>query len=181
MVGSFRLHSSEQSDQIASNLACTPSTDPNNIITKSESWTRRSQHSGKIEVLKMSSSAGKDANGKKRKRADTTDLEDKKKIAKRIFEQEKEEILNSIPENYRNKFGQIGFTKWGKCLLPILILNPYDVPPGEVRGKWLTMYEKVRLCFAGNLVFFGGARINHSPYSFPFCTQRIHRREASTL
>jgi hypothetical protein len=59
-------------------------------------------------------------------------------------------------------FGQIGFVKWGKGDHPVLILNPYYIPPGPVRDQWISMYKKVRaLWLVGAIVclsvcgFFG--------------------------
>jgi hypothetical protein len=60
------------------------------------------------------------------------------------FEQGRDEILDQVPEKVKARFGQICFSKWGKEFLPLLVLNPYDVPPGVVRDQWLTMKEKVR-------------------------------------
>ena len=71
-------------------------------------------------------------------------LEVAKADVKRIFEEERDEVLKSIPAEYSNMMGQIGFTKWGRNTLPILILNPFHVPPGKVREQWMTMYKTVR-------------------------------------
>jgi hypothetical protein len=66
--------------------------------------------------------------------------------AKREFEEERDRILNSIPESYKSMFGQIGFVKWrGKVDYPVLILNPYCVPTDPARNQWISMYKKVRL------------------------------------
>jgi len=83
---------------------------------------------------------------------------------KRAFEQERDEILASIPEEYKKMFGQIGFTKWSKALIPVVILNPYHLPggpDGAVRNQWLAMYEKLRaqnrLESMSYVVYFYGA------------------------
>jgi hypothetical protein len=64
--------------------------------------------------------------------------------AKKEFEEERDQILNSIPESYKSMFGQIGFVNWGKLPYPVLILNPYNIPPGPVRNQWISMFKKVR-------------------------------------
>jgi hypothetical protein len=45
-------------------------------------------------------------------------------------------------------FGQLGFAKWSKGVLPAMIVSPYDVPMGEgsAREKWLTMLDNVSAC-----------------------------------
>ena len=94
-----------------------------------------------------------DEGGKKRKRGSLSShdedkkakvLQDGKTLAKREFEAYKAGILKSTPADYKIMFGQIGFTKWNKILIPVLILNPFHVPPGNVRQKWLDMHQKVR-------------------------------------
>lgn len=92
---------------------------------------------------------------------------------KRAFEQERDEILASIPEDYKKMFGQIGFTKWSKNLIPVVILNPYRLPGGQegtVRHRWLAMYEKLRaqdrLDSLSYVVFFYGADDPAQYYGF---------------
>jgi hypothetical protein len=63
--------------------------------------------------------------------------------AKIEFDENKKNILDSIPKAYKENFGQIGFGKWAKKWLPVLIRSPYDVGPGTVRRQWFAMYEKV--------------------------------------
>jgi hypothetical protein len=65
--------------------------------------------------------------------------------AKIKFDENKQNILDSFPNAYKEKFGQIGFGRWGKKWVPVLIRSPYDVRPGTTRRQWLAMYEKV--CF----------------------------------
>jgi hypothetical protein len=62
---------------------------------------------------------------------------------KKNFDQERDEILSSVPESLKSLFGQVGFAKWGKTSLPVLARSPYDVSPGAVRKIWFEMYEKV--------------------------------------
>jgi hypothetical protein len=71
-------------------------------------------------------------------------LEGVKKDAKKEFEQEREVILAQLPRKVKDMIGEIGFTKWGKINFPVLILSPYDVPPGEVRDMWREAFERVR-------------------------------------
>jgi len=66
--------------------------------------------------------------------------------AREEFEQEKQEILDSVPKSYKDHFNEIVLVKWGKAtFLPGLILNPYDVPPEPVRSDWLKMLKNVSL------------------------------------
>lgn len=64
---------------------------------------------------------------------------------KAAFEQERDEILRQLPDAYKNMFGRIGFAKWSNMTLPVLILNPYDVPPRPVRAQWLGHFQNVRV------------------------------------
>lgn len=74
-------------------------------------------------------------------------LDEAREDAKKDFEEERDQVLQTIPSSYSKMFGQIGFGAWSKTsLLPVLILNPYHVPPGEVRNQWLHMFEKVCWC-----------------------------------
>ena len=62
---------------------------------------------------------------------------------KEEFEKKKQEVLDSLPQEVKSKFGQQFFSKWGKSSLPVLVLSPFNVPPGQVRDTWFDMYEKV--------------------------------------
>jgi hypothetical protein len=62
---------------------------------------------------------------------------------KAAFEKLRDDVLNDVPEQVKEKYGQIGFSKWGKVFIPVLIMNPFHVPPGPVRETWFDMYEKV--------------------------------------
>jgi hypothetical protein len=59
------------------------------------------------------------------------------------FENVRDEVLDQVPEKVKQRFGQICFSKWGKEMLPVLVLSPYDVPPEAVRDMWFAMYKKV--------------------------------------
>jgi hypothetical protein len=77
--------------------------------------------------------------GKKQKR-----LERAIREAEADFEQSRDDFLSKIPKYYKAMFGKIRFTKWKKGMTPVLIMHPFNVPPGEVRNMRLRMYEKVR-------------------------------------
>ncbi len=64
------------------------------------------------------------------------------------FEKERSEILSKVPDRVKNQFRQLGFAKWGKDVLPVMFLGPYDVAPGSVRDTWMKMVKNVRI---GNL------------------------------
>ena len=72
-------------------------------------------------------------------------LQDGKALAKKNFEAKRAEILDMIPDECKNIFGQICFARWQTRLIPVLILSPFDVPPGEARDGWYTKFEKVRI------------------------------------
>ena len=81
---------------------------------------------------------------------DATPVEEKSKrrsekelSQKRIFEREREKIESEIPEHVTEKFGRIFFSKWSGDVFPVLVLNPFSIPPGLVRDTWSTMFEKV--------------------------------------
>lgn len=63
--------------------------------------------------------------------------------AKVEFEEFRHACLSKLPMTYKQMFGEIGFTKFNKVTTPCLILNPFDVPPGVVRQKWIDMFIKV--------------------------------------
>mmetsp|Transcript_19636 Transcript_19636/g.48279 ORF Transcript_19636/g.48279 Transcript_19636/m.48279 type:complete len:822 (-) Transcript_19636:25-2490(-) len=106
------------------------------------------------------------------------DLTPKQLQMKEDFEKTKQEVLDSLPEEVTSKFGQQFFSKWGKSCLPLLVLSPYNVPPGPVRDMWFTMYDKVkkqdRLASASNLVYWYGAYDDPAnAYSFVIKTKLI--------
>jgi len=123
-----------------------------------------SQQSGKKSVVEdleeredeaepVQKQSSKKVGGKKtsKKRQQRKTLDEKKQRilegaihdAKKEFEKLKAETLSAIPETYKSMFGQIGFTKWKKEMIPVLILSPFDVSPGPVRDGWLQMFERV--------------------------------------
>ena len=42
-----------------------------------------------------------------------------------------------------NRFRKLGFAKWGKDILPVMFLSPYDIPPGYMREQWMQMFANV--------------------------------------
>ena len=59
-------------------------------------------------------------------------------------EKARDSVLDEIPENVKQKFGQICFSRWRKQdMLPVLVMSPFSVPPGDVRETWFDMYREV--------------------------------------
>jgi len=63
---------------------------------------------------------------------------------RQLFEEGKEAILVEVPEEVKARFGTICFVKWAKHFLPVLVMNPYWVPPGAARKSWLNTFDHVR-------------------------------------
>merc|ERR1712232_564496 len=109
---------------------------------------------------------------KRRKLSNSDDEEDYQQHrgeSKNEFERKKKEVLKNIPLDVKNLFQEVGFAKWQKNFLPVLVLSPYSVPPGAVREQWLKMYEKVkenyRLDSMSLLVSWYGTYDSNSAYS----------------
>lgn len=47
------------------------------------------------------------------------------------------------PQYLKEFYGQVCFARFGKAWWPVLVLNPYAVPPGAVRNQWTEMFERV--------------------------------------
>lgn len=92
-------------------------------------------------------------------------LSEKALAQKVVFEKERDEILSEIPESIKARFGQVYFSKWSGNTIPVLVLNPFHVPPGPVRDTWYTMFEKVSSCIV--LAALGGEKekLNKLPYT----------------
>ena len=71
--------------------------------------------------------------------------DDKRLERKSQFEKERDEILAEVPGSVKERFGTIGFSKWSKELLPVLVLSPFRVPAGQVRDTWFEMFDKVSI------------------------------------
>ncbi|CAB9504631.1 expressed unknown protein [Seminavis robusta] len=102
----------------------------------------------------------------KKTKARPTDME----TARREFEAEKTDVTSKIPEKNKRLFNQVGFAKWGKINLPAMILNPFSVPPGDIRDQWMKMFqnvvEKDRIKKMGHLVWWVGPQTDgQSSYS----------------
>lgn len=73
-------------------------------------------------------------------------------VVKAEFEARRDEIVSNFPQRLKDMFGEIGFTKWSGKVYGCLVLNPFNVPPGEVRHTFYAAYDKVgiqtkeRLC-----------------------------------
>jgi hypothetical protein len=64
--------------------------------------------------------------------------------SKREYLSEKAELMERIPEEYSKNIGKIVFGKWKKDpYRPVLLAGPYQVPPGNLRDTWITMFENV--------------------------------------
>ena len=127
----------------------------------SSSSTKRKKKSKKHKKKKAKEKK-KSRRSKKRKRdqdsedaSDIDDNEPKKKSLvdkgkarraelKAKFEAEKRKVLALVPEVVKNNFRDVGFAKWGKEVLPVMFLGPFDVAPGDVRETWMNMQKKVR-------------------------------------
>ena len=65
------------------------------------------------------------------------ELREERRIA---FETKRDEIMNSLPEEYKARFLEVGYAAHGKVDYPVLVMNPFDVPPGEGREIWMRRY-----------------------------------------
>lgn len=71
-------------------------------------------------------------------------MEAAREKAKKEFEEEKTQILAELPEEYKNMWGQVGYSKWNKNWLPCLIVGPFEVPGNsDMRRQWMAMWEHV--------------------------------------
>jgi hypothetical protein len=72
-------------------------------------------------------------------------LESSRQDAKQELEAGRKRVMDQVPDAYKQMFGQVGFGQWGKHILPVLIMSPYDVSMGEgsPREQWLGMFERV--------------------------------------
>jgi len=97
-----------------------------------------------------SGNGGGAGGGRKRKKVYSDEqkriiLEGAKEDARQEFENKKTEVLASLPAKAKDLFGQVGFAKFGKQTYGVLVLSPFDVPPGQVREGWYEVYDKVRM------------------------------------
>ena len=91
------------------------------------------------------------------KRASSSSSKGRDPVAgRREFEEAKKAILENLPEQNKGLFNHIGFAKWPRMSArPVMVVNPYDVPPASVREEWTKLYNSVRgwlKCFLARLV-----------------------------
>lgn len=55
-----------------------------------------------------------------------TSLINERDTIKIEFEREKRRVLESLPEEYKARFGEIAYQRYRQEIFPVLILNPYD-------------------------------------------------------
>ena len=97
--------------------------------------------------------------------------------ARKAFEKEREKILKDLPQSIKDMFGTVGFApddeddENADVVRPILVMNPYDVPPKPVRDVyWFDLYSKAKrtkkLGKLAYLVYHYGADDPDDCYSF---------------
>jgi hypothetical protein len=95
--------------------------------------------------------------------------------AKIKFEKERETTLKSLPDSVKSMFGHIGFAildEEDALQVPVLILNPYHVPPKPVRDiYWFDLFmgkkrKKGGLIKLAYLVYHYGSNDPDDCYSF---------------
>jgi hypothetical protein len=85
------------------------------------------------------------------------------------------DMLRHVPDCVKARFGHIYFTKWGKGrqarYLPVLVVNPFDIPPGDIRQAWIANFNSSyctgSLASLSNLVFwYGSLTVKQLAFSF---------------
>ena len=71
-------------------------------------------------------------------------LEEAKEETRKQFIKIKARVLSMTPQHLKDMFGQVCFARFGKAWWLVLVLVPYDVPPGSVRNQWTEQFERVR-------------------------------------
>jgi chromosome segregation ATPase len=71
-----------------------------------------------------------------------------------------------IPTHIRSHFGEVGFFKQRlqSIYLPVLVLGPFDVPPGPIRDDWLSQYTKSGRVLNLGVYFYGKADDDQEKY-----------------
>jgi hypothetical protein len=88
------------------------------------------------------------------------------------FIDDRDDVLRQLPQSVQESFGTIGFAKFGQVKAwPVLVLNPFDVPPQPVRAMWRTMFARLKkseqLDKLTCLVYWYGSRDDpNNMYSF---------------
>jgi hypothetical protein len=101
-------------------------------------------------------------------------------------------LVDQLPEVFKNRFGEIGFVKWGKAgkkssedkrYLPVLIVNPFDVPL-DVRQQWIDKFHlskcKGKLANMVNVVFWYGSTSLENAFSFVVTKNIINFEKGSS-
>ena len=52
-------------------------------------------------------------------------------------------FIRGLPSEHTKRWGSVAFGEFSKAYWPILLINPFDVPP-IIREKWFEKYQKVR-------------------------------------
>lgn len=94
--------------------------------------------------------------------------------ARKAFEKEREKILKDLPDSIKKMFGAIAFGPSAfdeDEIVPVLIMNPYHVPPKPVRDVyWFDLYSKTKrskkLPHLAYLVYHYGADDPDDCYTF---------------
>lgn len=59
--------------------------------------------------------------------------------ARRSFDFERADICTQLPPSYKRAFGKVAFHK----KQPVLVVSPFDVPPGPIRAEWMSRFLEV--------------------------------------
>jgi hypothetical protein len=102
--------------------------------------TKMEEGSGKEKKQKK---PGKDDEDEEEDMLDEDDVPQGMEGRRILFEEGRDAILSEVPDDAKARFGQIYFTTWGAQVLPVLVMNPYSVPPGTARKLWLDMFDNV--------------------------------------
>jgi hypothetical protein len=74
-----------------------------------------------------------------------------------LMEAEREYILSQCHSKYLKQFGAVGndlfmdHSRKRLCRRRVQIMNPYQVPPGIVRAKWMTEFVRVSAAIKVNV------------------------------
>ncbi|GKY94045.1 hypothetical protein MPSEU_000371200 [Mayamaea pseudoterrestris] len=86
------------------------------------------------------------------------------------FDSKKEAILSECPKQWKDMFGEIGFTRWSGKVYSCIVLNPYQIPPSDVRRKFYKSFSELRkqgrLDELPFLIYFYGEQNINQMYSF---------------
>jgi hypothetical protein len=83
-------------------------------------------------------------------------LQEAREETREQFHKIKAKVLSMTPQHLKDMFGQVCFARFGKAWWLVLVLVPYNVPPGSVRNQWTEQFERVR-----NIVYlFGELTVN---------------------